>query len=531
MRWKRGWTRLALLGIVVAVFASLVLWRPRASFTPRPSRIFSSLLPAPIALAPGVYLLGKNAPAAVYLIETSQGLVLVDSGLEANAEVVREQIGQLGFDLKQLRAILLTHVHADHSLGAEHLRSLTGATVYAGQGDAEALRLGGPREVFFSTYGMPKLSPHPTTVDVKLNGGETIAFGETQFEVLAAPGHTTGSLCYLLKRPDLTALFTGDVVQHLSAAGRGTLGTYTAYLPPLYRGDVRASLTTLRHLRDLPLPNLILPGHPRMDPEPQSPHLTAPEWQGLLDKGIAEMQQLLARYDADGAGFLDGVPKELLPGLHYLGDCNHTPVYCLATSKHLILFDAPGGSALLDFLAQRFDALGWKGRTPTAVLLTSAADDATAGLASLTTRKSCQVIATRGCLEKVRRYCSAETPLVPAEELDRTGWFPGRAIALGNSEDTEAAYLLNWENKKVLVSGRVPVKLTNATVESFWNQLTGGGGSFEKYRTSLERLAPVKPDLWLTAVPVHGQNANLYDDDWANVLQRNRQLLSMTHRN
>jgi glyoxylase-like metal-dependent hydrolase (beta-lactamase superfamily II) len=527
MGLKRGLTKLAILGIVVAVFASIALWRPRAEFTPRPSPVYSYLLPGPAALAPGVYLLGKNSPAAVYLIETSQGLVLIDSGLEPKAEVVREQIAHLGFDVKQLRAILLTHIHADHTLGAEYLRSLTGATVYAGQGDEDALRLGGPREAFFSIYSMPTIALHATTVDVKLRGGETIDFGETHLEVLGAPGHTTGSMCYLLKRPGLSALFTGDVVQHLSSATRGALGTYTAYLPPLYRGDVRDSLTTLQRLRDLPLPDLILPGHPSMDPEPQNPHMTAPDWQALLDKGIVEMKQLLARYDADGADFLDGAPKELLPGLHYLGDCNHTPVYCLATSKHLMLFDAPGGPALPDFLVRRFDKIGWKGRKPTVVLLTSATDEATAGLASLTSQSDCKVIAKRECLEKVRRHCPMGTSLVSAEELDKTGWFPGRAIPLGGLDDSQMAYQLIWEGKKVLVSGRIPVKLTNTTAEKLWSQLTGVGGSVEKYRASLERLASVKPDLWLTAVPVHGQNANLYDDDWENILGQNRQLMRM----
>jgi glyoxylase-like metal-dependent hydrolase (beta-lactamase superfamily II) len=523
MGLKPRWTKLALLGIVVAVFASVVFWRPHSAFTPRPAPISSLLAPQPVALAPGVYLLGLCSPAAVYLIETSQGLVLLDSGLEANANVVRQQVRQLGFDVKQLRAILLTHVHADHSLGAEFLRTLTGATVYAGKGDEDPLRAGGPREAFFSVYAMPNRTPHPTTVDVKLKGGETLDFGETHFTVLATPGHTTGSICYLLERPGLSALFTGDVVQHLSTATQGALGTYTAYLPPLYRGDVRGSLATLQRLRDLPLPDLILPGHPRMDPTPQNPHQSAADWQALLDKGIGEMKQLLARYDADGVDFLDGEPKELLPGLHYLGDCGAAPVYCLATSGQLLLFDAPGGPALVDFLAQRFRALGWKDRKPTAVLLTSAATEATAGLASLTSQNRCQVVATPEGLAQVRRHCPKDTGFVPVAELDKTGWFPGRTILVSGLDNAAVAYLLRWQGKAVLVSGRVPVKLTAATDQWLWKQLTAAGGSIEKYRASLDRLAKVKPDLWLTAVPVHGQNANLYDDDWETVLKQNRQ--------
>jgi glyoxylase-like metal-dependent hydrolase (beta-lactamase superfamily II) len=527
MGLTRSQTKLAILSIVLAVFAGLVLLRPRAGFTPRPARVYSYLFPYPIALAPGLYLLGKNAPAAVYLIETSQGLVLIDSGLEARAELVREQIVQLGFDVQQLRAILLTHVHADHSSGAEYLRSLTGALVYVGQGDEDALRLGRPREAFTSSYSMPRFVPHSTTADVKLSGGETIEFGETRFTVLAAPGHTTGSMCYLLERSGLRALFTGDVVQHLSPATRGALGTYTAYLPPLYRGDVRDALATLRRLRDLPLPDLILPGHPRLDPEPQDPHVAARDWQALLDKGIAEMKRLLARYDEDGADFLDGEPKELLRGLHYLGDCKHTPVYCLDTSKHLFLFDAPGGPALLDFLARRFEALGWKGRKPTAVLLTSSTPEATEGLAALTSQTGCQVVATPGCLASVRRDCRGGTSLVSVEKLDKMGWVPGRAIALGTLDDSEAAYELAWQGKNILVSGRIPVKVINKTAESLMTQLTGGGERVEKYRTALERLASLTPDLWLTAVPVHGQNANLYDDEWETILGQNRKVTSM----
>jgi glyoxylase-like metal-dependent hydrolase (beta-lactamase superfamily II) len=527
MGWKRRLTRLALLGIAVATMAGVALWRQHAAFTPRPSRIYSILLPAPVALAPGVYLLGKNSPAAVYLIETSRGLVLVDSGLERNADLVCKQVGLLGFDIKQLRAILLTHVHADHSLGAEHLRSLTGATVYAGQGDEDALRAAGPREAFFSINAMPNVTPHATTVDVKLAGGETLEFGETRFLVLAAPGHTTGSTCYLLKRPGLSALFTGDVVQHLSTASRDALGTYTAYLPPLYRGDARASLTTLRSLRDLPLPDLVLPGHPRMDPEPQNPHMTSQAWQALLDKGIVEMQQLLVRHDADGANFLDGVPKELLPGLYYLGDCRRTPVYCLRVPKHLVLFGAPGGPALLDFLSRRFDALAWKDRKPTDVFLTSSADEATAGLASLTSQGGCRVVATADCLGKVRRHCPTGTPLVSVEEIDKAGWFPGRALALGGLADSEVAYQFSWEGKTVLISGQLPVKLTNETVQWLWGRLTGDGGSVAKYRISLADLGQVKPDLWLTGRPVRGQNANLYDDEWERILGDNIELTRM----
>jgi glyoxylase-like metal-dependent hydrolase (beta-lactamase superfamily II) len=526
-RRHRRRLQLALLAVAVAVFAG-VAWLWPQGFAPRPAKLSALLVPAPVAVAPGVYLLGKTAPAAAYLVETSEGLVLIDSGLQSDAAAVSEQVAGLGFDIRGLRAILLTHAHGDHSLGAEHLRDLTGARVYAGRDDCPPLRAGGPPEAFFGTHSLPGLAPHPTTVDVELSGDETLTFGETRFVAVAAPGHTTGSVCYLLERPDLRALFTGDVIQHLGPDdGRGELGTYTAYLPPSYRGDAAAYLASLRRLRELPAPHLVLPGHPQMDTQPESPRLGAGRWRDLLDRGIAELERLLARYKADGAGFLDGNPKELLPGLHYLGDCAGTHVYCLAAAKELYLFDAPGGADLVDFLARRFGALGWKGRKPAAVLLTAAGGEATAGLAPLVRDSSCTVVAPEGGLEAVRRRCPPGTRLAAAEELGNSGWFEVRVLPLEGTGVAAVAYQVRWAGKTVLVSGRIPVKLTDATPERLLGAVTGPGGSADQYRATLGRLAEAKPDLWLSAVPVHGQNAFLYDDDWSRLLGQHRQLLRM----
>src|SRR5436190_6793570 len=131
-----------------------------------------------ITVVPGIHLLGGLGPAAAYAVETSEGLVLFDTGLAGDAQPLKAEMARLGLDWKKLRAIFLTHVHGDHSGGAEHLREATGATVYAGQGDVSILRAGMPREAFYSTYRMPDQTQHSTTVDVALAGRETIAIGE-----------------------------------------------------------------------------------------------------------------------------------------------------------------------------------------------------------------------------------------------------------------------------------------------------------------------------------------------------------------
>ena len=138
-------------------------------------------------------MLGGLSPSAAYVVETSDGLILVDSGLAADAGPLRAEMAELGLDWRRVRAILLTHVHGDHTGGAEALRAATGARVYAGAGDAAVLRAGGPREAFFSTFYMPDHAPHPTTVDVELRGGETIAVGDVRIQAIAAPGTRRGA--------------------------------------------------------------------------------------------------------------------------------------------------------------------------------------------------------------------------------------------------------------------------------------------------------------------------------------------------
>ena len=121
----------------------------------------SRLVRANVRLAPGLYMLGDLAPSAVYIIESSDGLILVDSGLDTEAALLKAEMAKLGLDWKRVRAILLTHSHGDHTGGAQALRLATGAKVYAGVGDVAVLAAGGPREAVFSTllHARPSATP------------------------------------------------------------------------------------------------------------------------------------------------------------------------------------------------------------------------------------------------------------------------------------------------------------------------------------------------------------------------------------
>ncbi len=490
------------------------------------------LVHSTVLLAPGLYLIGDLAPSAVYVIETSDGLILVDSGLDKDAAVVKGELEKLGLDWKRVRAILLTHVHGDHSGGAEALRNATGAKVYAGEGDVAVLSAGGPREAFYSTFYMPDHPPHSTHVDVGLKGGETISLGNVRIKAVAAPGHTPGSMCYLMERSDFRAIFAGDVIMMLRGDDHPRtelgkpLGTYSAYLSPRYRGNGKDYLKTLESLRQMPVPDLVLPGHPRADVSPESPCLTPERWHSLLDAGIQDLKTVLARYAADGADFLDGVPKELLPELYYLGNFRGSAVYAFIASSKLFVVDAPGGPGLVEFVNSGFKRLGREPTAPTAVLLTACGKSETAGLAELVEKWHTKVVASSQGVERLKEALPAGTTIIPAEELPDKGWFPVVSISLGGLGFAPVAYELVWCGKKVLITGKTPPVVTQESGQVLIRELTGPSGDIRGYFASLNELRQRKPDLWLPSVPTNDQNANLYDNDWARVIEDNHMVMN-----
>jgi glyoxylase-like metal-dependent hydrolase (beta-lactamase superfamily II) len=535
VQWAGGWPKaFALTFLIVAVLFIVghgggIAGRFGALSASRAARLVKSAIP----VVPGIYLLGGLSPSVAYVVETAQGLVLIDSGLDGEAKLLRSQMAELGLDWKRVRAVLLTHAHGDHSGGAEYLRAATGAKVYAGKGDAAVLQSGQPREAFFSNYYMPNETPHPTTIDVSLGGGETLDFGDVRIQCLAMPGHTPGSICYLLERKDRRALFAGDVIMMLrgdaiprSELGK-PLGTYSAYLAPRYRGNANDSLKSLRHLRSLPVPDLVLPGHPAADPTPQSPRLSQADWESLLDRGISDMETLLSRYAADGADFLDGAPKELLPDLYYLGDLQGAAVYGFFAASKFFLVDSPGGPQFVEFVNNRLKQLGRVSATPSAILLTSCAPAATAGLKEATTQWHSQVVAAPESFEKVRELCPAGTTVLSAWELPERGWFPILPISLQGRGEEAIAYRLSWGGKTILFSGRIPVKMSHDAEELLVADLAGPRGDLRGYFSSITKLRAVCPDLWLPANPVDGQNANLYDKDWEHTIEDNLYLIEM----
>ncbi len=175
--------------------------------------------------------------ANCYLVTAKDAAILIDC--TAPAANVLEALKRQG---ATLRAILLTHGHFDHMLTLSEVSAATGAPVYLSANDKELPR-DGEKNAFSLFFGYEKSYPEADTV---FEAGKRLCLDGIFVETLATPGHTRGSVVYLIE----DAAFTGDT---LFANGYGRYD--------LYSGDGDALIKSLKKLSALPQSTVIHPGH------------------------------------------------------------------------------------------------------------------------------------------------------------------------------------------------------------------------------------------------------------------------------
>ncbi|WP_447931222.1 subclass B3 metallo-beta-lactamase [Sphingopyxis fribergensis] len=139
------------------------------------------------------YLVGFGG-LSVALIDTGDGLVLVDGALPQAAPAILANVRQLGFDPKDIKFILSTEPHWDHAGGLAALARDTGATVVASARGAEGLRSGRHAEDD-PQLGYGGSWPAVTRLRV-IGDGEVLKLGKTKIAAVATPGHTMGSMSW-----------------------------------------------------------------------------------------------------------------------------------------------------------------------------------------------------------------------------------------------------------------------------------------------------------------------------------------------
>ncbi len=153
----------------------------------------------PFRIAGNLYFVG-NRWCSSHLIDTGEGLILLDTPCASAVSGLIDAIYRLGFQLRDLKYIVVSHAHPDHYGAVNALVHLTGAKTFLGEVDARDMRENPER-----LEGMNKnLDPFNESFvpDVELADGDVVELGNTRMRCVWTPGHTVGVMSHFWELED-----------------------------------------------------------------------------------------------------------------------------------------------------------------------------------------------------------------------------------------------------------------------------------------------------------------------------------------
>ena len=130
----------------------------------------------PFRIIGNTYFVG-TFQASCHLIDTGEGLILIDPGYANTLYLVIRSIYKLGFDPADIQYIINTHWHGDHTAATAAMVDLCGAKTLIGRADEEKAK----------QYFEP---------DILIDDGDELCLGNTTISFMETPGHTKGTISF-----------------------------------------------------------------------------------------------------------------------------------------------------------------------------------------------------------------------------------------------------------------------------------------------------------------------------------------------
>ena len=158
-------------------------------------------------LVPGVYEVSLGVVNA-FLLADSDGLTLIDTGVAGSEDKILDAVREIGRQPQDIRNILVTHLHGDHTGSLAALKGATGAPATMHPLDAALVREGISARPMRPAPGLlPKLMVNlfmrsapqgiqPTSIEYEVNDGDELPIAGG-LRVFHAPGHAAGQVVFL----------------------------------------------------------------------------------------------------------------------------------------------------------------------------------------------------------------------------------------------------------------------------------------------------------------------------------------------
>lgn len=251
----------------------------------------------PFKIADNLFFVG-NRDVSVHLLDTGEGLLMLDTSYSQASYLLFESIRELGYHPSQVKWILHSHGHIDHIGCTRMFMEKYGSKTYF---PAEDLPLLNERADlnWHEEYGQDYEAPYDISFvpDVLVKPGDVLTFGNTKVEIYAAGGHTPGTLCYRFLLPGgLTAAMHGGI-------GFNTLSSEYSRKKNIGTTWRERFIHDLKKLYDLPV-DILLANHTIQAGMPekmekmggeQNPFIDPAAWNLFLEEQEIRYKELLEK--------------------------------------------------------------------------------------------------------------------------------------------------------------------------------------------------------------------------------------------
>jgi len=168
---------------------------PRDEWYRDPVKVFDNLYVFP------------TADVNAWAIQTSDGIIMIDATYDYSVkELIVDAMPKVGLDPRQIKYVVVTHGHGDHSAGVKYLQDTFGPRVLMSEADWTLLAQ--PGRGAFANAPVPKK-------DIVVADGQKLTLGDTTITMYLTPGHTLGTISLIIPVKDKTTT-------HMAAFWGGT---------------------------------------------------------------------------------------------------------------------------------------------------------------------------------------------------------------------------------------------------------------------------------------------------------------------
>ncbi len=148
----------------------------------------------PFKISDNIWYVGDKC-VCIHLIDTGDGLILIDSGYIGAVQLLVDTIFRAGFDPKDVKWIIHSHGHYDHFGASNDFKHMYGTKLAISRVDGESVK-----ECPKRAHMNDKLFPFAKIpeFDLLLEDGEVFELGNTRIRCVLTPGHTIGVMTFFI---------------------------------------------------------------------------------------------------------------------------------------------------------------------------------------------------------------------------------------------------------------------------------------------------------------------------------------------